>query len=235
MVLFLSSPAEKDSISPSVKQKLVIWGASGHARTVADIVRLEGKYDIVGFLDDITFQRRGEAFCGSTVLGGREQLRELQEQGIHHLLLGFGDCQARLRLADWIRRQGFQLGTAIHPRAVVATDVQMGQGTVIAAGAVINPAASIGENVIINTCASVDHECVIEDGCHIAPGVHLGGRVTVGQGAWIGIGATVKDRVHIGAGSIIGVGAAVLDDIPEDVMAHGIPAKVIRRVKRDDL
>lgn len=217
-----------------MKQGLVIWGASGHALTVADIVRLEGKYDIVGFLDDITFQRRGEAFCGSTVLGGREQLRELREQGIHHILFGFGNCEARLRLADWVRRQGFKLGTGIHPRAVVAADVQIGEGTIIAAGAVINPATRIGENVIINTCASVDHECLVEDGCHISPGVHLGGRVTVGKGGWIGIGATVKDRVHIGSGSIIGVGAVVLDDIPEDVVAYGIPAKVISGVNRDD-
>lgn len=217
-----------------MKQGLVIWGASGHALTVANIVRLEGKYDIAGFLDDIIPQRRGEAFCGSTVLGGREQLRNLQEQGIYHILLGFGGCQARLRLADWVRREGFQLGTAIHPRSVVAADVLIKEGTVIAAGAVINPATRIGANVIINTCASVDHECLIEDGCHIAPGVHLGGRVTIGQGVWIGIGATVKDRVHIGAGSIIGAGTVVLNDIPEDVVAFGIPAKVKKKVNRDD-
>ena len=129
-----------------MKLRLVIWGASGHARTVADIVHLGRKYDPVGFLDDITSQRRGEAFCGSTILGSREQMRELQEQGIYHILFGFGGCEARLRLGDWIHHQGFQLGTAIHPRAVVAADVQIGEGTVIAAGAVINPAARIGAN-----------------------------------------------------------------------------------------
>jgi acetyltransferase EpsM len=217
-----------------MKQRLVIWGASGHALTVANIVRLEGKYEIIGFLDDINPKRRGEAFCGSTVLGGREQMKDLQKQGIHHILFGFGDCQARLKLADWVRRHGFQLGTAIHPRAVVAADVQIGEGTVIAAGTVINPATRIGVNVIVNTCASVDHECLIEDGCHIAPGVHLGGRVTVRQGVWIGIGATVKDGVRIGAGSIIGAGTVVLNDIPEDVVAFGIPAKVKKKVKQDD-
>jgi len=217
-----------------MKQQLVIWRAAGHALTVADIVRLEGKYDLVGFLDDVASQRCGEAFCGSTILGGREQLRELRERSVHHILLGFGDCYARLELADWVRRQGFQLATAIHPRSVVASDVQIGPGTVIAAGAVINAASRIGENVIINTCASVDHECLVEDGCHIAPGVHLGGRVTVGKGSWIGIGVTVKDRVRIGAGSIIGVGAVVLHEIPDNVVAYGIPAKVVRKAKMDD-
>jgi acetyltransferase EpsM len=217
-----------------MKQQLVIWGAAGHALTVADIVRLEGKYDIAGFLDDVASQRCGEAFCGSTILGGREQLRELRDHGVDHILFGFGNCQARLQLADWVRHQGFQLGTAVHPRAVVAADVQIGSGTVVAAGAVINVASRIGENVIVNTCASVDHECHVEDGCHIAPGAHLGGRVMVGKGVWIGIGATVKDRVRIGAGSIIGVGAVVLHEIPEDVVAYGIPAKVIRSTKVDD-
>ncbi|HAM51935.1 MAG TPA: sugar acetyltransferase [Nitrospiraceae bacterium] len=217
-----------------MKQRLVIWGASGHALTVAEIVRREGKYDIIGFLDDINSHRRTEVFCGSTILGGREQLRELWDQGIHHILFGFGDCRARLQLADWVRSQGFVLATAIHPQAVVATDVRIGEGTVIAAGAVINPATSIGENVIINTCASVDHECHVEDGCHIAPGVHLGGRVKVGKGVWIGIGATVTDRISIGAGSLIGVGAVVLHEIPENVVAYGIPARVIRSNKRDD-
>jgi UDP-N-acetylbacillosamine N-acetyltransferase len=217
-----------------MKSKLVIWGASGHALTVADIVRLEGKFEIVGFLDDISPHRRGEAFCGSTVIGGREQLSELKEQGIHHILFGFGNCQARLKLTDWIRQQGFQFGTAIHPRSVVAADVQIGEGTIIAAGAVINPATRIGDNVIINTCASVDHECLVENGSHISPGAILGGGVTVGLGAWIGIGARVKDHIRIGAGSIIGLGAAVVDDIPENVVAYGVPAKVARTIKQDD-
>ena len=213
-----------------MKLKLVIWGASGHALTVADIVRLEGKYEIVGFLDDVNPRRRGEPFCGSTVLGGREQLGRLEEQGVHHLLFGFGNCQARLQLADTVRQQGFQLATAVHPRSILAGDVQVGAGSVIAAGCVVNPATSIGENVIINTCASVDHECRIEDGCHISPGVNLGGGVTVGKAAWIGIGATVKDHVLIGARSIIGLGAAVVADIPEDVVAYGVPARVVRRL-----
>jgi acetyltransferase EpsM len=213
-----------------MKRKLVIWGASGHALVVADIIRLQGDYEIVGFLDDVNPERRNTEFKGAPVFGGQEQLDILRRRGVKYLIFGFGDCEARLRLSKLVRAKGFCLATAIHPQAIVAADVPIGPGTTIAAGAVVNPGSKIGENVIINTCASVDHECTVEDGGHIGPGAHLGGRVIVGRGSWIGIGATVSDRVRIGAHSIIGAGAVVLDNIPDGVVAYGIPAGVIKRI-----
>lgn len=216
------------------RQKLVIWGASGHALVVADIVRLVGEYEIVGFLDDINPDRHNAQFCGARVLGGQEQLDVLQRMGVRHLIFGLGNCEARLRLSALVSKKGFSLATAVHPCATVAIDVPVGQGTVIAAGAVVNPGSRIGENVIVNTCASVDHECVIGDGAHICPGVNLAGGVTVGRGAWIGIGAVVVNRVRIGAGAFVGAGAVVTKDIPDGVIAHGVPARVISKTVRDD-
>ncbi len=197
---------------------------------VADIVRLRGEYEIVGFLDDVNPARSGVDFYGAPVLGGRERLEDLRREGVEGLIFGFGDCKARLALAELARARGFRLATAIHPSAVIAADVKVGEGTVVAAGAVINPGARIGENVIVNTCASVDHECVVGDGAHVSPGVRLAGGVVVGRGAWVGIGATVVDRARIGAGAIIGAGAVVVGDIPDGVVARGIPAKVMRKV-----
>jgi len=205
---------------------LAIWGASGHAMVVADIVRLQGVYRIVGFLDDISPDRRGTEFCGAPVLGGREQLKLLLDRGVKHILLGFGDCRMRLELMGLLQARGFSLPMAIHPRSVVAKDAAIGPGTVIAAGAVVNPGSRIGSSVIINTCAGVDHDCIISDAAHIGPGVHLGGSVVVGQAAQVGIGATVVDRVHIGAGSVVGAGAVVVTDIPDGVVAYGVPAEV---------
>jgi UDP-N-acetylbacillosamine N-acetyltransferase len=210
--------------------KVLIWGASGHAVVVADIIRLQQIYEIVGFLDDMNPQRHGEDFCGVPILGGQEQLDSCKDKGIEYIIFGFGDCQARLKLSELILEKGFSLATAIHPTATIAGDVFIEAGTVIAAGAVVNPGAKIGQNVIINTCASVDHECVIEDGAHICPGVRLAGRVKVGRAAWVGIGATVIDRVQIGIGTFIGAGAVVVNDIPDGVVAYGIPARVIRKI-----
>lgn len=214
-----------------MRQKLVIWGASGHALVVADAARAGDEYEIGGFMDDVHPERSGEEFCGAMILGGREQLEGLLSQGVTKLIFGFGDCRARLRLSEFARAKGFQLATVIHPRAFVATNASVGCGSVILAGAIVNPAASIGENVIVNTSASVDHECLIEDGAHIGPGAHLGGRVFVGRAAWIGIGATVIDRARIGAEAVIGAGAVVINDIPDGVLAYGIPARVVKKIE----
>jgi acetyltransferase EpsM len=93
-----------------------------------------------------------------------------------------------------------------------------------------NPNSVIGENVIVNTSASVDHECVIEAGVHIRPGAHLGGRVKVGRGTWLGIGDVVKDRVEIGSHSIVGAGAVLLQNLPDGVVAYGVPATIKRKI-----
>lgn len=204
---------------------LVIWGASGHASVVADIVRLQGEFELLGFLDDVSPGRR---IYGATILGGRERLATLRDEGVAHLIVAIGDCDVRLRLAEVGRQSGFGLARAIHPRSVVAGDAVVGEGSVIAAGAVVGSAARIGANAIVNTCASVDHGCIVGDGVHLSPGVHLGGGVAVGEAAWIGIGAAVADRVAIGARSVVGAGAVVLEDVPEGVVAWGVPARVVR-------
>ncbi len=222
----------KDNMSPAamVRKKLVVWGASGHALVVADAVRLTEEYEIAGFLDDVHPERCGEQFCGASIIGGAEALDSLRACGVEAIFLGFGNCAARLKLAEMAAAKGFYLPKIIHPRAVVAHDVVIGPGTFVAAGAVINSQARIGAQVIVNTSASVDHESVVEDGAHVCPGVHLAGGVIVGRAAWVGIGSSVVDKVRIGAGSMIGAGAVVVGDIPDGVMAYGVPARVIKGV-----
>ena len=215
----------------STTKKAVIWGASGHALVVADILRLQGEFSIAGYLDNLNPERCNEVFGGSTVLGGQEQLAILRNQGISHLGLGVGHCEARLELADIALAHGFELITATHPNAVVAASASIGAGSVLCAGSVVNPETTLGLGVIINTCASVDHECVIADGVHICPGAHLASRVTVGRGTCLGIGSAVKDRVTIGEECLVGAGSVVLKDLPAGVMAYGVPAQIIRRVQ----
>lgn len=210
-------------------EPLVIWGASGHAKVVTDIVRLGGRHEIVGYIDDVNPERTGAPFCGATILGGRGELDSLLKRGVRSVIFGFSDCHSRVRLAAEVLAMGFSFWTAIHPRAVVAGDVAVGPGTVIMAGAVVNPDVRVDRNVIVNTSASVDHDCVLAEGVHVGPGVRLGGNVLVGRATWIGIGATVKNGLSIGSDAVVGAGAVVLRDIPDGVVCYGVPARVVGR------
>jgi sugar O-acyltransferase (sialic acid O-acetyltransferase NeuD family) len=215
-----------------VLPKLFIWGAGGHARVVADIVRLARAYEVAGFLIDRQPRRDGATFCGAPLFGG-DDLERLGSAGFSHALVAVGDCAARLRLAEAVSARGFVLATAVHPRATLAADVAVGLGTVVAAGAAVNPGACLGANVV-NTGTSIDHDCRLADGVHVAPGARLAGRVTVGRGAWVGLGALVKQEVTIGAGTLIEAGAVVVRDLPDNVLAYGVPARIIRGLQSAD-
>jgi UDP-N-acetylbacillosamine N-acetyltransferase len=213
----------------STLQRLVIWGASGHALVVADILRLRGEYVLAGYIDSVRPERLGDSFGGATVLGGEEQLKELRDTGVDNLALGVGDCSARLKLADIALDLGFDLVTVIHPSAIVADSASIGAGSVLCAGSVVNPMVTLGRCVIVNTCASVDHECVLGEGVHVSPGVHLAGNVIVGKATAIGIGSSVRDRVSIGEACTIGAGSVVVSDLPAGVTAYGVPARIKNR------
>ncbi len=182
----------------------------------------------VGIIDAIA---RSIRCAGEIVLGGVEQLPRLKDLGIDSVAMGIGDNTARQSLARLSQESGFNLPSLVHPEAIVSRDVELGEGVVIAAGAIINPACRIGDNVLINTAASIDHESIISSGAHVAPGVRMAGRVCVGQGAFVGVGSVVIDNVRIGAGAIIGAGSLVLQDVPDGAVVYGAPAKVIRQVE----
>ena len=206
---------------------ILIWGASGHALVVHDILVRSG-LPVWGFYNNIAPDADPSVLCERPLYYGEGKLPLLYSQGVQRAVIAIGDCRTRCSLADTAVAQGFFLVTAIHPAAVLASNVPIGAGTVIAAGGIVNPASSIGSNVIINTAATVDHECIIADGVHLSPGVHLGGGCVIGKETWIGIGSTIKDHVRIGSGCIIGAGSLVLDDIPDNQMAYGTPARPIR-------
>jgi UDP-N-acetylbacillosamine N-acetyltransferase len=210
--------------------RLAIWGASGHAAVVADIVRLERRYELVCFIVDTVAPVRHR--LPAPVFSGLEQLDFLRSRGVSHLIVAVGDCAARARLAETAVSRGLELATAVHPQATIASCVDVGAGTVIVAGAVVNPGTSIGRNVIVNTAATIDHDCVIGDAVHIGPGCHLGGSVTVGRETWLGIGAIVRDRIMIGNRVVVGAGAVVVADLAGGVLTYGVPARVIKHMVR---
>ena len=212
-------------------QSIICWGASGHAKVVAQTLRRLGRWRLEGFIDDRNSERRGEAFCGARVLGGREALTAARARGIEELLFAFGDNAARLALWCELEPQGWRFPALLDPAAVVADDVEIGAGSYVAAGAIVQPGVRIGAQVIVNSGAIVEHDSRIGDGVHIAPRACLAGHVEVGRGSWIGAGSVVRDRVHIGAAAVIGIGSLVLHDVPDGVVAYGHPARCVREAK----
>lgn len=207
-----------------MKRELLIYGASGHAKVVIDIVEHQGLYEIIGLVDDAP-ERHGQEFCGYRVLGGQEILAQHRRCPI---LIAIGDNTTRKKLQESVKALGYELATAVHPSAQLGRDVSVGPGTVIMAQVAINSGTVIGEGVIVNTGATIDHDCRIGDFAHISPGVNLAGNVTVGRLTQIGIGACAIPGVRIGERTLIGAGAAIVTDIPDGVVAVGIPARVIK-------
>lgn len=206
---------------------LIFLGAGGIATVAFDIAVARG-YEVAGFLDDDT-QRHGGTFRGAPVLGGFDLLPKLRAQGLTQAVVALGNCAARLEFAAAAGILGFEMPNLIDPSALVSPDVRLGPGAILMPGTIVNAGATLGANVILNTACSVDHDCRVGDGVLIAPGVRMSGGVSTGRATWVGVGSVVLEGVSIGANVLIGAGSLVLADVPDDVVAYGSPAKVIRR------
>lgn len=197
-------------------KRLLIIGASGHGKVVADIARLNG-YQEIAFLDD----NPEVEHCGQyPVIGTSNDVRDIDGD----VIVAIGNAKIRRRIQQSIDSE--RIVTLIHPNAVVG-DAQIGRSTVVMAGAVINPGTVIGEGCIINTSSSVDHDCRIGNYVHIAVGAHIAGNVEIGDETWVGAGATVSNNVSVCSGSTVGAGAVVVSDITEPGTYVGVP---VRRV-----
>jgi len=192
--------------------RLIIIGASGHGKVIADIAVKNGYEDIV-FLDD---NEDITECAGFQVVGKTESAKNMDGDKI----VAIGNASIRERIQNDIKTI-----TLIHPNAVISRRVTIGEGTVVMAGAVINSDTVIGNGCIVNTGASVDHDCVIGDFVHVSVGAHVAGTVSIGNRTWIGAGATVKNNIDICADCMIGAGAGVINDIVERGVYVGIPAK----------
>ena len=205
-----------------MKKNIVILGAGGHAKVIAEIIIKSGD-EVVGFLDDSIDLQGKEIYLGKKVIGTFNSIEGLKE---NYFVIGVGDNNTRKRIS---LEHDLKWYSAIHPSAIIATNVKIGEGTVVMPGAVLNPSTKIGKQCIINTMASVDHDCNIGNYVHISPGAHLAGTVTVMNNTWIGIGALIKNNITIEENNIIGSGAVVIDNILEKNSTFiGIPARKMR-------
>jgi sugar O-acyltransferase (sialic acid O-acetyltransferase NeuD family) len=206
-----------------MKDKLLIIGASGHGKVVADIALKMNQWNSIAFLDD---NKNLNESMGYDVIGRTKDAFNLIND--YAVFIGIGNNDVREKYQIELENAGAVIPTLIHPNAVIGKQVDISSGTVIMPGVVINCCTTIGKGCIINTASTVDHDNIIEDYVHLSPGTHTAGTVRVGKGTWIGIGSVVSNNLKIAKNCTIGAGSVVVKDIVNSGTYVGVPA---RRVK----
>lgn len=193
---------------------MILYGASGHCKVIIDILEANG-IPIDFIVDD---DPNVSSLLGYEV---RHNVAKFDEG-----IIAIGSCEIRKKIVSSIKMGKYL--TATHPSTIISPRAQIGEGSVVMQGAIIQSCATIGKHCIINTGASIDHDCQIGNFVHIAPHATLCGNVQVGEGGWVGAGATIIPGIKIGKWAVIGAGAVVIQDVPDKAVVAGVPAKVIK-------
>lgn len=218
-----------------MKEKVIVLGASGHAKVIIDIFEQGNAYEILGLIDDAL--PVGSQVGRYNILGCTADLPELHKTlPSFKVFIAIGN--------NWIRYKVWQkildlspktkYANAIHPSALIAKGVQLKTGIAIMAGAIVNSNAIVKRFAIINTKSSLDHDSELGDFSSLAPNVTTGGNVTIGRLSAISLSSTIKHGITIGSYCVIGAGALVLKDVPDNSITYGVPAKHIKSRKPED-
>lgn len=202
------------------KEKLLIIGAGGHGKVVADIAMKMKKWSTIRFLDG---NKEISSSMGIEVIGKPEDALSYIED--NDIFVGIGNNSVREKIQSQLDDSGATIPTLIHPSSTIGSDVTIERGTVVMAGSIINCSTDIGRGCIINTGSTIDHDNIIGSYAHISPGVNIAGTVNIGNKTWLGIGSIIKNNINITHNCKIGAGAVVVKDIKETGVYIGIPAK----------
>jgi sugar O-acyltransferase (sialic acid O-acetyltransferase NeuD family) len=210
----------------------VLWGSSGHAKVLSEIIKSQGGSVIALF--DNNYQAN-TCLEGVPIYHGNEGFEDwIIEQKRPDLIsaavaIGGNRGKDRQIIASKFETSGLNINTLVHSSAVISESVKIGRASQVLANSVVSSGVLIGQSCILNNSTNVDHECQIGDGVHIAPGAILCGCVVVGDNSMIGAGAIILPRLEIGRGSVVGAGAVVTHNVPSNVVIVGNPARIIRK------
>lgn len=212
-------------------KNIVIIGAGGHAKVVADIILkrkeiLKEDLTIIGFLDDNYENLKYKEIFNIPVLGNTGLINMFKNKNYEYII-AVGNNLIRKKISEKFSNLNYY--TAIHPTAVIGNEVTIGEGTAVMANAVINSYSKIGKHCILNTSCIIEHDNTIENYVHISPNAVLCGEVAIKENSWIGAGSSIKQEITIGENTIIGAGTVVIKDIENNVTAVGNPARIIKK------
>jgi len=208
---------------------VIIMGAGGHAKVVAEVLKLMGRSVLGVTTPDLV---SGTEIIGTKVLGDDSIVFEYEKDEVE-LVNGIGSLpkqKLRWKLASVMRDKGYHFATVIHPSAIISSDVILDEGVQIMAGVVIQPGTTIGKDTIINTGVLVDHDCSISHNCHLAPSVVLSGGATVNSDVHLGTGSRVIQGISIGHGVIVAAGTTVYKNISSDMLVKQQLSTIVEEV-----
>src|SRR4051812_10034883 len=209
--------------------RVIVIGGSEQGRQVLDAILVRGFHTAVGVLDRA--RPRGELVAGVPVLGRDDELASCAtDVGADHFVVAIGDNATRGRVLERAADACPQLeaATIVHPSAVIGHDATVGPGAILLAGCVVGNGTHVGRGALLGIRSSIDHDGVLGDHASLGPGATTGGTVRIGHTTAVGLGANVIHGVTIGDDTIVGAGALVLSDLPDRVVAYGVPARVAR-------
>ena len=202
-------------------EKVLLYGSGGHAKVVIACLVSEQK-EVVGLFDDHPKQAE---FKGFPLLGAYSPLVHREAK----LMVTIGNNAVRKKISEQVSHP---IATAVHAQSLLAKDAELGEGTVILPGAIVQSDAQIGKHVIVNTGAIVEHDCIVGDFAHIAPGATLCGLVHIGEGTLVGANAVIAPTVKVGKWCQISAGSSVTEDVPDYSLVMGVPGRVVKNIDR---
>ncbi|MBW4827968.1 MAG: acetyltransferase [Clostridiaceae bacterium] len=208
-------------------KSIVLIGGGGHSKVIIDIIRSTNEYKVLGITEKSS---NSKEILGIPIIGSDDMLEDIYKKGVEYAFIcvgAIGDMGLRNKLYKKAKSIGFKIPTLIHKHAVVSSYSNIGEGTCLMAGTIINPNVKIGKNSIINTGSIIEHDCVIKDNVQISPGTILAGNVKVNNDTFIGMGTKVIQGLTIGSNVTIGAGSVVIKNVESNTKVAGVPARVL--------